>query len=337
MTMPMGATLHTGDMSFPEIAGYAREAESLGYDGFWLLEETGKEAFATLGALAGATSRIRLGTSIVSFYSRTPTLLAMSARTVDDLTGGRFALGIGAGGTGFLERGHGVGVERPLERARESVEIIRGLLTSKRFSYDSERFRIRNFGLREGPAAHKIPIYLSALNPKMMAQAARVADGFIASFPSEEAVESWREIVDREANAAGRDPRDVRMMALLLTCVDPSDDTALEALRKGLAFYCAAKTYHHIADTSGVGAEVRKVWEAWERRDMEGAARLVTDRIVEKFSLAGPPAECRKRLRKLIDAGVYPIIYPLPRPGRIVEDHLAAIRLAAGYLSAEGK
>jgi 5,10-methylenetetrahydromethanopterin reductase len=332
MAMPMGVTLHTGDMSFPEIVGYAREAESLGYDGFWLLEESGKEAFATLGALAGETSRIRLGTSIVSFYSRTPTLLAMAARTADELTGGRFALGIGAGGAGFMERGHGVRVERPLERARESVEIIRGLLANKRFSYEGERFRIRNFGLREGPAARKIPIYLAALNPKMMAVAARVADGFIASFPSEEAVEEWRAIVEREAKAVGRDPHDVRMLTLLLTCVDPADESAMEALRKGLAFYCAAKTYHHIADTSAVGAEVSRVWEAWERRDFAGAARLVTDRIVEKFSLAGSHEECRIRLRKLIDAGVYPIIYPLPRPGRIVEDHLAAIRLAAGYI-----
>ena len=127
-------------------------------------------------------------------------------------------------------------MERPLQRARESVEIIRGLLANKRFSYDGECFRIRNFGLREGPAARKIPIYLSALNPKMMAQAARVADGFIASFPSEEAVAEWRAIVEREAKAAGRDPREVRMLTLLLTCVDPADVSAMEALRKGLAF-----------------------------------------------------------------------------------------------------
>ena len=335
MTMPMGATLHTGDLSMPDLMAYARETEALGYDGLWLLEESGKEAFATLGALATQTTRIRLGTSIVSFYSRTPTLLAMSARTLDELSGGRFALGVGPGGAGFMERGHGVRVERPLRRARETVEIVRGLLTSKRFSFDGECFRIQNFGLREGPAARKVPIYLSALNPKMMALAARVADGFIASFPSEEAVEEWSGIVRREAAAAGRDPSQVRMLTLLLTCVDPSDESAVQALRRGLAFYCAAKTYHHIAEISGLGSEVRKVWEAWERRDFEGAARLVTDRIAEKFSLTGSPAACRRRLRTLLDAGVYPIIYPLPRPGRVAEDYLRAVRLAAGYLDTE--
>lgn len=331
MTLPMGVTLHTGDLKMDEIVRYAREAESLGYDGFWLLEESGKEAFATLGALAGVTERIRLGTSIVSFYSRTPTLLAMTARTVDDLSGGRFALGIGAGGTGFIERGHGVRVERPLRRAQETAEIVRGLLTNKRFSYDGELFRIQNFGLREGPAPREIPIYLAALNPKMMALSARVADGFIASMPSDEAVAEWRGIVQREARAAGRDPSHIHMLTLLLTCVDSADDAAMLALRRGLAFYCAAKTYHHIAEISGIGAQVRKVWEAWQRRDLEGAARLVTDEIIEKFSLAGSPAACRRKLRFLADNSVYPIIYPLPRPGRIAEDHLAAIRIAASY------
>ena len=330
--LPLGATLHTGDLRMEDLLRYAREAETLGYDGLWLLEESGKEAFATLGALCGATGRIRLGTSIVSFYSRTPTLLAMAARTLDDLSGGRFALGLGAGGAGFMERGHGVRVERPLRRAQEAVEIVRGLLTNKRFSYEGECFRIQGFRLREGPAAHHVPIYLAALNPKMMTLAARVADGFIASWPSEEAVAEWREIVRREAAAAGRDPRQVRILTLLLTCADPADESALEALRRGLAFYCAAPTYHHIAEISGVGPQVRKVCEAWRQRDFDGAARLVTDPIMEKFSLCGSPAACRCKLQSLLDAGIYPIIYPLPRPDRVVEDHLATLRLVAGYL-----
>ena len=334
MPIPMGVTLHTGDLSMRDLLRYAREAESLGYEGLWLLEESGKEAFSTLGVLAGATERIRLGTSIVSFYSRTPTLLAMAARTLDDFSGGRFALGLGPGGAGFMERGHGVRVERPLRRAREAVEIVRGLLTSKRFSYDGECFQIHDFRLREGPAARKVPIYLSALNPKMMALAARVADGFIASWPSPEAVVEWRSIVQREAAAAGRDPRQVRILSLLLTCVDPSEESARNALRRGLAFYCASKTYHHIAEISGVGQQVKKVWEAWERRDLEGATRLVTDEIVEKFSLTGSPAACRRRLRLLLEAGVYPIVYPLPRPDRIADDYVATIRRAASYLEA---
>ena len=97
----IGATLHTGDMGMDDILRYAREAESLGYEGFWVTEESGKEAFSTLALLANATKRIRLGTGIVNFYSRTPTLLAMGASTIYRLSGGRFELGLGSGGVGF--------------------------------------------------------------------------------------------------------------------------------------------------------------------------------------------------------------------------------------------
>src|SRR3990172_3612428 len=122
----IGATLHTGDIGMDDILRYAREAESLGYEGFWVTEESGKEAFSTLALLANATKRIRLGTGIVNFYSRTPTLLAMGASTIYRLSGGRFELGLGSGGVGFMELGHGIVTDRPLARAREGGEMVRG-------------------------------------------------------------------------------------------------------------------------------------------------------------------------------------------------------------------
>src|SRR2546425_11796438 len=118
--MEMGATLHTGDLSFEEISRYAREAEALGYEGFWLTEENGKDAFALLALLARDTQRIRLATGIVNFYSRSPMTLAMGASTIYRLSGGRFALGLGTGGVGFMTQGHGVAIERPVARAKET-------------------------------------------------------------------------------------------------------------------------------------------------------------------------------------------------------------------------
>ncbi|MBI4443719.1 MAG: LLM class flavin-dependent oxidoreductase [Acidobacteria bacterium] len=333
MASEMGVTLHSGDMTTEELVRYVQEAESLGYEGFWLTEESGKEAFSMLTLLAQATRRIRLATGIVNFYSRTPTLLAMSARTLHDFSGGRFALGIGTGGIGFMERGHGLAIERPLGRARETVEIVRGLLTSNRFSYDGTWFHVREFRLREGPVAEKIPIYLSALNPKMVGLAARIADGFIANWPTEEAIEEWKTTIRREAESVGRDPQEVRIFTLMMTCADPHDEQAVNAMRRGLAFYCASPHYHHIAEISGFGAQAKKVYEVWQTGDFDAATRLVSDAMAEKFSLTGSVETCRKRLRALLDAGVYPIIYPLPRRDRKAEDHTATIRLAMSYLS----
>jgi len=331
MALPMGVMLHTGDLSMDALLRYAQEAETLGYDGFWVTEESGKEAFTVLALAAQATRRIRLGTGIVSFYSRTPTLLAMAASTIHRLSGGRFALGIGTGGIGFMERGHGIAIERPLRRARETVAIVRGLLTSRRFSYEGTWFRVRDFHLREGPIDGTLPIYLSALNPKMVGAAAQVADGFIANWLAEEALAEFRSIVEREAGAAGRDSKDVKILTLLMTCPDPRDEGAVNAMRRGLAFYCASPHYHHIAEISGYGREASEVKAVWDAGDFARASRMVTDAMVEKFSLTGSPEACRRKLRSLLDAGVYPIIYPVPRRDLTEADHFEAIRLAATY------
>jgi 5,10-methylenetetrahydromethanopterin reductase len=328
----MGVTLHTGDLGFDEITRYAREAEALGYEGFWLTEESGKEAFALLALLARDTTRIRLATGILNFYSRTPMTLAMGASTIHRLSGGRFALGLGTGGGGFTIRGHGVPIERPLARARESLEIIRGFLTQERFSYEGDWFRVKDFRLREGAVEGKLPIYLAALGPRMVRTAARYYDGFIMNWPSDGAIEEYCDIVEREASAVGRDPTEVKIFTLLMTVGDPSDPASVDAMRRGLAFYCASDHYLHIADISGLGPQARRVKEVWETRDYEGAARLVTDEMVEVFSLCGTPEQCRKRLRSMTERGVYPIIYPVPRRDRIVEDHFETIRRAASYL-----
>jgi len=281
--------------------------------------------------LARATQRIRLGTGIVSVYTRTPTLLAMGASTIHRLSGGRFALGLGTGGIGFVERGHGLRLERPLARVRETVAIVRGLLTQPRFSYTGRWFHIRDFRLREGPLDGTLPIYLSALNPRMVALAARIADGLISNWPTEESIAELQAIIQREARAAGRDPGAVKILTLLMTCPDPADPAAVDAMRRGVAFYCASPHYHHIAEVSGLGPEVKRVYEVWQTGDFAAASRLVSDHMVEKFSLTGSPEACRRKLRWLLDAGVYPIVYPIPRRDRMVEDHLAAIRLVARY------
>jgi len=102
-------------------------------------------------------------------------------------------------------------------------------------------------------------------------------------------------------------------------------------MRRGLAFYCASPHYHHVARVSGLIEQVERVKQAWDSGDLATASDLVTDEMVDKFSLTGSTQACRAKLRRMLDVGVYPIIYPLPRRDRVVEDHFAAIRLAAEY------
>src|SRR2546430_7910026 len=216
----MGFTCHTGDLTWDELISWVQEGERLGYTAFCTTEESGKDGFAVLAVLARETRTISLGTAIVNFYSRTPTLLAMSARSIHDLSGGRFGpLGLGTGGIGFMHRGHGMEIEKPLARARESVEIIRGLLTQAKFSYDGQWFKPRDFHLREGPVEQRMPIWLAGLGPKMVGTAARVADGVISNWLTEESLAEYRAIIDESARAAGRDPAEVQIATLLMGCV----------------------------------------------------------------------------------------------------------------------
>jgi 5,10-methylenetetrahydromethanopterin reductase len=331
----IGVMLHTGDMSMKDISRYAQAAEALDYEGFWITEESGKEGFAVLASVARDTHRIKLGTSILNFYSRTPTLLALGASTLYRMSAGRFIhFGLGTGGIGFTERGHGVKIERPLARARETVEIVRGLLTSQRFSYEGQWFHVQDFRFREGPLDGHMFLYLSALNPKMVGLAARIADGLITNWLTEESYAEFTAIIQKEAAAVGRDPAEVKL--LTLTMMAGEDEASVEAMRRGLAFYFASPHYHHIAELSGYGAQARQVQAAWQSRDFAGASRLVTDAMVEKFAVMGSQEQRRKKLRWMLDSKVYPIMYPIPRPEHTIDDHFLVIELAARYLSLDG-
>lgn len=339
MTTRLGVMLHTGDMGYPDIVRFARAAEATGYDNFFLTEESGKEAFSLLALLAQGTQSITLGTSIVNFYSRTPTLLAMAARSLWELSGGRFGpLGLGPGGIGFMRRGHGVVLDRPVGRARETVEIVRSLLSDNRTSYEGKWFQVDDFHLREGPlpAGAEIPIWLAALGPQMAAMSGKVADGMISNWLIPESLEEFRELVASGARRAGREQRHFTFASLTMVCADSNDEEAVQAARRGVAFYCASEHYHHIADLAGLGAQARRVWEAWTARDFDRAAGLVSDEMLERFTLTGSSADCAARLRWMMDEGIVPIIYPLPRRSRMVEDHFSVLAQAAAWAGRAG-
>ena len=329
----LGFTCHTGDLGWDELIEWVQAAEGLGYSAFCTTEESGKDAFAVLAVLARETKTINLGTAIVNFYSRTPTLLAMSARSIHDLSHGRFGpFGLGAGGIGFMQRGHGIVTEKPLARAKETVAIVRGLLTQKKFSYDGQWFKPHDFHLREGPIGDGAPpIWLAGLGPKMVGNAAEVADGVIANWLTEESLAEYRGLIKQSAESAGRDPSAVQVATLLMTCVDPKDDAAVFAARRGIAFYCASEHYLHIADICGLGADARKVKGAWEEREFDRATELVSDALLDKFCLVGSPATNAERVAWLFDNDVFPIVYPLPRRERMVVDHHQVLKLVADW------
>lgn len=329
--MKMGLTLHTGDMSMDGIVDYTQYAESLGYDCQFLTEESGKEAFSVLAILAQETEKIDLATGIINFYSRSPTLIAMGVSTLDQASDERIRLGLGSGGIGFMKRGHGIEIEKPLTRAREYVEIIRALLSGERMSYDGEWFNPENFRLRETPPRADVEICLAALNPKMTQLAGEIADGVILNCINRDSLPEVRENLSIGAERASRDPSEVTIYTLTMTCPDNENKDAVHAMKKGLAFYADSPHYHHLFELSGFLDEAKRLKEIWDNGEHDRAAREMSDEMVETFTLTGSESNCVDRLRFYQQNGVYPIIYPVPRRDEIAEDMNAAIELAAEY------
>lgn len=350
--------LNTGDLTMEGIIQYVQEAEALGYEGFWVGEGDGKETFAVLAAVAAQTKRISLGTGDVNFYSRTPTLLAMGAATISRMSSGRFLhYGIGTGGGGWMEASHGVALDRPVRRARETIEIIRALLnpqnengnaavttsvpsdavqgahTNQRLTYRGEVYKLFSLCLREGPLEGFTPprIYLSALGPKMIALSARMADGVISNGLSEASYYRYREIFEREAPAVGRNPDDVKLYTLTMTTADDSNES-LKSLRICLTYFFGATHFYPVMEASGYGPQAKELSEIWRAEGIIAASRVVTDEMMAKFAVIGSPEERRKRLLWMLDHDVYPIIYPVFRPGQAKEDIYATIRNVAEYL-----
>lgn len=326
---PMGVTVQTGELAIEEILAYARLAEELGYDAFLPTEESGKDAFSVLALAARAARRIRLGTAIISVYTRTPTLVAMEVAALDRYSEGRALLGLGTGGPGFIPLGHGIPIVRPLTRVRETVAIVRGMLSGERFTFQGELFHVQGFRLRERPMRADVPVWVAALNPRMTALGGEVADGVIYNLLPVPYVAEARAQIAEGARRAGRDPGTVRLATLAVTDVEPGDPGALEAAKKTVAFYAASPAYHHMLEAVGFGPLAKEIAALWHAREQQRAVDLVTEELLEAVSLTGGHEKVRQQVRAYLDLGVYPIIYPATRPGRVAEDMARAIRLIA--------
>ena len=308
-----------------------RLAEELGYGSAWVAEGHGGDQFAILAACAVQTSRITLGTSISSVFVRTAPTIAMAAATLADLSGGRFILGLGSSHKVQVEAEHGVPYSKPLTRTRESVEIVRGLLRDGKVTYQGETIRTDGFDLWFTPRHRSVPIYLSAVFPKMTALCGEIADGLILTRSTLTTAATVREALAEGAHRAGRDPTKIAVTTLLPAAVADTRAEALDVLRPGLAFYMGFfPRYNRMIAESGFAAEAKAIAEAWARGDREGAMRAVTDEVIDATSVAGTPEQCRARLEAYRQSGIdLPILSPFARGPGAKQRFEAVIRACA--------
>ena len=301
-----------------EIVECVKLAETLGYESAWVAEGHGGDQFAVLSACAVQTSNILLGTSITSVFVRSMPTIAMAAATVDAISAGRFILGIGSSHRVQVGPEHGVPYQKPLTRVRESVEVIRALLRDGRVRYAGETVRIEHFDLWFTPRRPAIPIYLSAVRPKMTALCGEIADGVILTRSTLATAACVREWLAEGAKRVGRDVDRIAIASLLPAAVGKTREEALAALRPGLAFYAGFfPRYNQMMAEHGFAEEAAAIAEAWSRSDRQTAERAVSDALIDATSVAGTPEQCRERIEAYRRSGIdLPILSPYARgPG----------------------
>jgi F420-dependent oxidoreductase-like protein len=299
----------------PRAVEFVREAERLGVDSVWSAEFWAGDALTPLAFLAAHTSTIRVGTGIVQLGARTPAMLGMSAMSMQALSRGRFILGIGSSGPQVMEGWHGVRFDQPVQRTRETIEIIRTISAHERLEYEGRIYTLPLPG-GEGrairslmPAAH-IPVYVAALGPANLRLTGELADGWIGNSFLPESANVFLDPIRDGAAAAGRSISDVDLTVSV--GVEFTDDVE-EAGRRhaaGYAFTFGAmgspkrNFYNDAFARQGYGDAVLDVQRLWLAGEHEKARERVPIEIGLGTNLVGTDDMIRARLRLYRDAGI---------------------------------
>jgi F420-dependent oxidoreductase-like protein len=315
-----------------EQVALARQADEGGLDSVWVAEAWGQDAVSVLGHLSAVTERIGLGSGLLQIPARTPAMTAMTAATLDVLSGGRFRLGLGVSGPQVSEGWHGVSFARPLARMREYVEIVRGALAREGpLEYEGEEFRLPADGTGLGkplkllvrPVQQRIPIYLGAMGPKAVAQAARIADGWLPfMFTPQRAAELLAPFEGREVDIA----------PVVMSCVDADLDRARDLARPWLAMYLGGmgakgkNFYVETAERFGHGDSARRVQDLFMAGDRAGAAAALSAELIDSCAVCCRAGELDERLAEYERAGATTLlVMPFGDRPRIVDALAAAL------------
>jgi len=294
-----------------------QEAERLGYDSVWAAEAYGSDAATVLGWLAGQTSTIKIGSSIFQMPGRSATMTAMTAATLDQLSGGRMLLGIGSSGPQVSEGWHGVRFARQLQRTREYVEVVRLALSRERVEYHGQTIDLplpdgpgKALKLTIAPVQERIPIYIAAIGPKNTELTGEIADGWLPMLVAPEHLDELRKPLEVGAARAGRTLDEFDIAPSVQVMVSDDVAAARDAMRPFLALYVGGmgsrqqNFYNQLMQRYGFADAARKVQDLYlEGRKQEAAAAL-PDALIDQVSLVGPPDVVRERLAVYRDAGV---------------------------------
>jgi len=295
------------------------EAEKLGYDSVWTAEAYGSDAATILGWLAGQTETIRLGSAIFQMPGRSAAMTAMTAATLDQLSNGRFILGIGSSGPQVSEGWHGVRFAKQLARTRDYVAVVRMALARERVDYAGETLALplpdgpgKALKLTIAPVQERIPIFIAAIGPKNTQLAAEIADGIIPILFSPEHAAVIRDEVQAGVERAGDDKTvaDVEIAPQVQVFVSDDRERARDLMRPFLALYIGGmgsrekNFYNQLVQRYGFEAAAKEVQDLYLDGKKDEAAVALPDELIDTITVCGPKEHVRERLAAYREAGI---------------------------------
>jgi alkanesulfonate monooxygenase SsuD/methylene tetrahydromethanopterin reductase-like flavin-dependent oxidoreductase (luciferase family) len=293
------------------IPDLARAAEAHGFDCAWGGEANNKDPTVMLSAIAAVTTRLKVGSAIYHILGRTPATLALQAMGLDELSGGRFLLGIGSSNP-TIAKWHGQSFDRPLSRIQEYIEITRAAMRGEKLNFEGKFFTAQNFKMAFKPSGRSIPIYVAAFGPKMTRLAGRISDGVLINMANPTEISRIAAEVKAGALEAGKDPAKMEIICKIRCSIAPNYSVAREALSHALTYYALADYYRELLGRMGFAEEVEAMRAAWKTGGFHAARALISDRMFNSLPLVAATSapEVVEQIRPYIEAGATRIILP---------------------------
>ena len=325
----------------------AREADRLGYDSAWAAEAYGSDAATVLAWVAAQTERIDVGSAVFQIPARSPAMTAMTAATLDTLSGGRFRLGLGVSGPQVSEGWHGVRFDKPLGRTREYVEIVRMALARRTVQHDGEFWTLplpdgpgKALRLTVHPVRDRIPVYLAAIGPKNLELTGQIADGWLAIFFAPEYAGELLGHVESGRKSAGLDMAGFDVVPTVPVVLGDDLEACAEPLRHYAALYVGGmgsreqNFYNRLAVRMGYDEAAAKVQELYLAKAHREAAAAVPFEFIDRTALIGPRERIRDRLAAYAEAGVTTLSIATHAPA--LDQRVATLRTMAELLDESG-
>ncbi|MDH3312788.1 MAG: LLM class flavin-dependent oxidoreductase [Nitrosopumilus sp.] len=266
-------------------------------DTIWVPETWGMENFSILSAVSSRTNTQKIGSSIINIYSRSPATIAMGAATVDMLSNGRLVLGLGTSSLPIVEDFHGDKFEMPLQRMKEYVDIIRLVLSGKLVNYKGQIFNLKNFTLLIKPKRASIPIYLAAVNQKMVELAWTTSNGVIFYLRP---INEMKKTISKMQSK-----KKIDVTCQIITSVAEDSDDAIKRAKKTLAFYVSVgKIYRDFLAKNGFKNETESIYAEYKKSGFKSNHEFISDSMIQSLAIAGTPEECRKQIINFRNSGI---------------------------------